>query len=676
MPGLPQGASDGCVVHHAMAPSDAIGRNEAATLGVSINTDTSKDPADGVDRLLGCVRADAKDQTTCRTAVVALERFFSERLCRGDLRVAPTTPATTRFGEQYKAFVRRLCAILADEIVADEDAGDARARRLRASDGASGGAAAAASPRTQVLALRAVMELARSEQPGKFNNEMYERALRAMVTGGAFSPEMLGALTGRYLRCHDVRHYTYAAVGRMADEFRRDCGAAAGDKRRRDDDDVGDQDIARNLYDVLVGCPPDFTDYAGSGACAKGPVASAASAPKKKKTSDVDDDAAGEDFEAMLGLMKSADAAAGVGGEDARGGAEWGAEGGAEDPHGAWCKGVPVGELAAIDAAANRRRDGKKLTAKGRERAIAAATKEADACRARASTQRDKWADGKRRRELFQRTWLALLRSPFPDDIYRKILVRAHADVMPHMPSPVTLSDFFTASIDRGGLDGMLALNGIFHLMTKHQLEYPKFYDRLYGLLDSSCFRAANRRGFFELLDVFLKSPALPAYLAAAFIKRMSRLAIHAPPAGAVLAVAYCHNLLRRHPGCGVMVHRENGKSTESDPFVADEPDPARCRALESSIWEMEAMSKHYHAQVSKFSEVLKKDLNDRVKTAEIPVKDICEANYGSLISEELRARVKTAPMASMFGGYRGLFRDAVTAECLGGSVRWAAQTE
>ena len=660
-----------------MAPSDAVGRNEAATLGVSVNTDTSKDPADGVDRLLGCVRADAKDQTTCRTAVVALERFFSERLCRGDLRVAPTTPATTRFGEQYKAFIRRLCAILADEIVADEDAGDARARRSRASDGASDEAAAAVSPRTQVLALRAVMELARSEQPGKFNNEMYERALRAMVTGGAFSPEMLGALTGRYLRCHDVRHYTYAAVGRMADDFRRDSGAAAaaaGDKRRRDDsrdDAEGDQDIARNLYDVLVGCPPDFTDYAGSGACAS----SAPATKMKKSAADAADDG-GEDFEAMLGLMKSADGGGGGGDANPEGDAEVDAEVDAEDPHGAWCKGVPVGELAAIDAAVNQRRDGKKLTAKGREKAVAAIKKEADACRARASERRDKWADGKRRRELFQRTWLALLRAPFPDDIYRKILVRAHVDVMPHMPSPVTLSDFFTASIDRGGLDGMLALNGIFHLMTKHQLEYPKFYDKLYGLLDSSCFRAANRRGFFELLDVFLKSPALPAYLAGAFIKRMSRLAIHAPPAGAVLAIAYSHNLLRRHPGCGVMAHRENGKSTDSDPFVADEPDPARCRALESSIWEMEAMSKHYHAQVSKFSEVLKKDLNDRVKTAEIPVKDICEANYGSLISEELRARVKAAPMASMLGGYRGLFRDAVTAECLGGSVRWAAETE
>ena len=317
-----------------MAPSDAIGRNEAATLGVSINTDTSKDPADGVDRLLGCVRADAKDQTTCRTAVVALERFFSERLCRGDLRVAPTTPATTRFGEQYKAFVRRLCAILADEIVADEDGGDARARRSRASDGASGGAAAAVSPRTQVLALRAVMELARSEQPGKFNNEMYERALRAMVTGGAFSPEMLGALTGRYLGCHDVRHYTYAAVGRMADEFRRDCGAAAaaGDKRRRDDDDVeGDQDIARNLYDVLVGCPPDFTDYAGSGTCARAPAMQSA-APKKQKKSNDDDDDDGEDFEAMLGLMKSADADAAAGGGGGGGGGRGGCRGGCRGP--------------------------------------------------------------------------------------------------------------------------------------------------------------------------------------------------------------------------------------------------------------------------------------------------------------------------------------------------------
>ena len=124
------------------------------------------------------------------------------------------------------------------------------------------------------------------------------------------------------------------------------------------------------------------------------------------------------------------------------------------------------------------------------------------------------------------------------------------------MPNPVLLSDFFVRSIDRGGLDGMLALNGLFTLMTKHGLEYPRFYDRLYNLLDESAFHVSNRKGFFELLDIFLKSTALPAYLAAAFAKRLARLALAAPPAGAMTCVAFVHNLLRRHPGCAVLVHR------------------------------------------------------------------------------------------------------------------------
>jgi U3 small nucleolar RNA-associated protein 19 len=42
-------------------------------------------------------------------------------------------------------------------------------------------------------------------------------------------------------------------------------------------------------------------------------------------------------------------------------------------------------------------------------------------------------------------------------------------------------------------------------------------------------------KGFFELLDIFLRSPALPAYLAAAFIKKLSSLSLGAPPAGAMV---------------------------------------------------------------------------------------------------------------------------------------------
>ena len=298
--------------------ADAIGRNEAATLGVAVNTDASKDPADGVDRLLGCVRVDGRDPAVCRTAIVGLERFFSERLCRGDLRVsldprdAKGASRKERLGEQYKTFTRRLCAVLADEVVEDGDAGGAKDRRARTEDDGAAAAVPSVSPRTQVLALRAVMELARSEHPGKLNNELYERALRAAVTGTAFSPELLGALTGRYLPCHDVRHHTYAAVGRMADEFRKSSSASAS-KRKRDDDDAGalerEQDTARNLYDVLNGCPPDFTDYAGTGASPRPGVDDQKSQNKAKKPND-DDDGDGEDFEAMLGLMKSGDGGA------------------------------------------------------------------------------------------------------------------------------------------------------------------------------------------------------------------------------------------------------------------------------------------------------------------------------------------------------------------------------
>ena len=54
---------------------------------------------------------------------------------------------------------------------------------------------------------------------------------------------------------------------------------------------------------------------------------------------------------------------------------------------------------------------------------------------------------------------------------------------MPHISNPLLLSDFLTSCLDEGGMLGMLALNGIFTLVTKHGLEYPNFYARLYALL-------------------------------------------------------------------------------------------------------------------------------------------------------------------------------------------------
>ena len=67
---------------------------------------------------------------------------------------------------------------------------------------------------------------------------------------------------------------------------------------------------------------------------------------------------------------------------------------------------------------------------------------------------------------------------------------------------------------------------------------------------------------FFDLMDVFLKSPLLPAYIGAAFAKRFARLALVVPPSGQLVAMTFIHNLLRRHPSCSVLVHREQDVRT------------------------------------------------------------------------------------------------------------------
>ena len=74
--------------------------------------------------------------------------------------------------------------------------------------------------------------------------------------------------------------------------------------------------------------------------------------------------------------------------------------------------------------------------------------------------------------------------------------MQLHSNVMPHMSNPLLLSDFLTSCLDEGGMVGMLALNGIFTLVTKHGLEYPNFYARLYALLQVSA-NCCDRNQFY-----------------------------------------------------------------------------------------------------------------------------------------------------------------------------------
>ncbi|KAK8698743.1 hypothetical protein V6N13_114851 [Hibiscus sabdariffa] len=269
----------------------------------------------------------------------------------------------------------------------------------------------------------------------------------------------------------------------------------------------------------------------------------------------------------------------------------------------------------------------------------------------------------------FTKAWISFLRLPIPIDVYKEALATLHQAVIPYLSNPIILCDFLTRSYDIGGVVSVMALSSLFILMTQHGLEYPNFYEKLYALLTPSIFMAKHRAKFFQLLDSCLKSPLLPAYLAAAFAKKLSRLLVSVPPSGALVIIALIHNLLRRHPSINCLVHKEDGdespedrskaedmanKANDSgsdkrpgiDHFNSEESNPMKSNAMRSSLWEIDTLRHHYCPPVSRFVLSLENDLTVRSKTTEMDIKDFSSGSYATIFGDEIRRRVKQVPLA------------------------------
>lgn len=261
-----------------------------------------------------------------------------------------------------------------------------------------------------------------------------------------------------------------------------------------------------------------------------------------------------------------------------------------------------------------------------------------------------KWLNHKHHAHAFSNAWMAFLQLPLPDDIYRKVLAALQDTIIPGLVNPVLLADFLSRSLDRGGLQGMLALHSIFILVTKHGLEYSHFYVRLYGLLTSEAMRSRHRARFFKLADIFLASGMLPAYTAAAFAKRFARLALVASPAGSLLALAFVHNIIRRHPACMQMLHRREENSVAlfsgHDPYDPTERNPNESKAIESTLWEVTALRQHAHPPVAAACLALEKDLSDKKCTAEVDLTEFLDGSYTALCRRELARRIKAVPVS------------------------------
>ncbi|XP_039735136.1 nucleolar complex protein 4 homolog [Pteropus medius] len=256
----------------------------------------------------------------------------------------------------------------------------------------------------------------------------------------------------------------------------------------------------------------------------------------------------------------------------------------------------------------------------------------------------DKWKvmHLKEHRKAFQLMWLGFLKHKLPVSLCKKVLVIMHDSILPHLAQPSLMIDFLTRAYDVGGAISLLALNGLFILIHKHNLEYPDFYRKLYGLLDPSVFHVKYRARFFHLADLFLSSSHLPAYLVAAFAKRLSRLALTAPPEALLMVLPFICNLLRRHPACRVLVHRPQGPELDADPYDPSEEDPAKSRALESSLWELQALQQHYHPEVSQAASVI----NQALSVPEVSIAPLLELTAFEIFERDLKKKgPETVPL-------------------------------
>lgn len=235
-----------------------------------------------------------------------------------------------------------------------------------------------------------------------------------------------------------------------------------------------------------------------------------------------------------------------------------------------------------------------------------------------------------------QEAWLALMGLVDTKEQRKSILDIMSTVIAPWFTKPELLADFLTDSYNAGGSMSLLALSGVFYLIQERNLDYPSFYAKLYSLLDRDILHSKHRSRFFRLLDTFLASTHLPAALVASFIKRLSRLALDAPPSAIVIVIPWIYNLLKRHPLCTFMLHREVREPEKKkdiqehgfeDPYLPNETDPMETKAIDSCLWELVQLQAHYHPNVATIAKII----SEQFTKQSYNIEDFLDHSYASV---------------------------------------------
>lgn len=279
----------------------------------------------------------------------------------------------------------------------------------------------------------------------------------------------------------------------------------------------------------------------------------------------------------------------------------------------------------------------------------------------------------------------------------RHLVIRLPTDLIPYMGQPLQLADFLTSCYNASANDpsqlslSLSSLHGLYTLVSNHNLDYPRFFQKLYALLSPETFttNAHESNQFRSLAAAFLikgGTRSLPRNTAASFVKRLVRRSLTAPSAHALWTLRLALELLRTYPATSFLVHAPPVNLFESDPsseskkrprsqtFVSDpfddlQNDPDLSNVQHSSLWELDALRNHFLPAVSRLVTLFATDMRQRPPPLPGTLEDYSTLDFSDLWHAEVKRRSKTMHVAYDKPGTEerpALFNKVVTS-----SVSW-----
>lgn len=271
--------------------------------------------------------------------------------------------------------------------------------------------------------------------------------------------------------------------------------------------------------------------------------------------------------------------------------------------------------------------------------------------------------------------WLSVLQDQRLTLSQRRLLViRLPTDLIPYMGQPLQLADFLTSCYNASANNpshlslSLSSLHGLYTLISKHNLDYPRFFQKLYALLSPDTFSTNTHESnqFRSLAAAFLikgGTRSLPRNTAAAFVKRLVRRSLTAPSAHALWTLRLALELLRTYPGTSFLVHappvnlfvsdpssqskkRPRSLTWVSDPFDDSQNDPDLSNVQHSSLWELDVLRNHFSPAVSRLVTLFATDMRQRPPPLPGTLEDYSTLDFSDLWHAEVKRRSKTMHVA------------------------------